>query len=330
MKRLAGYELTQKKEETMTSIKKQIFYAHDAGAAELIGFYFKEAINKNGVSSATLLGEGYAKSIFQRENLCFQAFDQSEEVLNYFREQQDCLDSLMAGTSAINHTHLFLCKAAKTSGIHSTLCIDHWMNLPQRFMCKNESVIPDCVSVIDAFCKKELVDWGINSSKIKIAGHPVIDLIVTNLSRLRHSHQHQLEVRKKVNINIHDKVNVFISEDITGLGLKQKLGFDELDSFKLFFKNISEGQCIIKVHPREAKEKWPIFLKANSFDSCILVNDEITPIEVLSIADQVGGLYSILLVQAHLAGIHTVSYQPNLSCQNYLQGSLGDTIQTII
>jgi hypothetical protein len=311
-------------------MKITVFYAHDPGAAELLSFYYKDFTAKSGQDKTVLLGKGYAVRVFKKQNLPFLPFDKTVDLINYFREKKDKIDSLITGTSREDDSDYLLWKEAKTFDINSTAYVDHWMNLHGRFYRYNEFFTPDKICVIDRYCKNKLIAYGVKGSKIEIAGHPVLSNRTKELSNLRADQKHIQNLKKKLDLSDGIKVNLFISENISELGLKNSLGYDEFDSFISFYKSISEGVVIIKVHPKEKLNKWRSFLEKNNLNSCLLIYDEHDPVELLSISDNVGGLYSILLILANLAGINTVSYQPNLKFKNYIEGSIGGGIKTVV
>jgi hypothetical protein len=311
-------------------MKITMFYSHDPGAAELVSFYYKDFVEKNGQKKAILLSKGYAVDVYKKQNLSFLPFDKTEDLIKYFVMEKDRIDAIITGTSRDDDSDYLLWKEAKALGIDSTAYVDHWMNLHKKFCYNGKFFTPDKICVIDEYCKDELIAYGVEGSKIEITGHPVLLHRAKTLSGLRSDQKHVQKIRKKLNLSDGVKVNLFISENISELGLKNSIGYDEFDSFMSFYKSISEGVVIVKAHPKEGLRKWSSFIERNNLSNCLLVYDEIDPVELLSISDNVGGLFSILLPLAHLAGINTVSHQPNRKGENYLKGSIAKEIKTVV
>lgn len=307
-----------------------VFYSHDLGAAELLLFYYREFLKKNPAKRAELWAMGYAADMYKKEVLRFRYFKDREGLISYFRGNKSSVEQLVTGTSQEEDSDYILWKEARALAIPSAAYVDHWMNLIERFDYGKEFFTPDKICVIDEYCKSVLVRHGVDGADVEITGHPLLTARVEKLKELRNDPAYCEAVRKKLGIDRETKINLFISEDMTELGLKKRFGYDEFDSFRSFRMSVRGGALIVKIHPRERRGKWEDFVKKDDVRGCLLVYNEIEPLDLLAIADNVGGLFSILLALAHLAGVKTVSHQPNLKCDNYLRGSLAEGIKTVI
>jgi predicted dehydrogenase len=303
----------------------RVYYAHDPGAAELIAHYFSHDTGAEKI----LIGQGYAVGIFKKLGIKYAKVDSLNELLVYVKAIRGRIARIISGTSQSVDYDCQLWRWGAHEGIPVEVHLDHWMNLLERFSHFEEMIIPAQIDVIDAISRDILLDNGFPDDAINVSGQPVMEIKAHSIEVMRADLSHRKWLKEQLGLPEYRDINVFISENITELDLREKFGFDEWDSFRSFRDELDNAAVIIKLHPKESIEKWESLLAKSSIYDCILVYDQVDPEALVAVADQVGGLFSILLLQAHMAGIPVVSYQPGAKIYKPLNDSFVNGIRTV-
>jgi hypothetical protein len=295
------------------SKSKLLFAAHDPAAARLLLPVFRLAV-ANGFD-VTFLAAGPAKAIWAEEGLSF--LGETPDLGDY--------NLLLTGTSFHADFDRVLWAKAREAGIPSLAGLDAWINLRRRFLDakSGELVLPDIIIAIDAENRQALLAEGI-STRIEIAGQPHLEAVVERLRRKKENKKpviHGLDpgvhVDGRVKPGHDDKCSnrfiiAFFSEPIDTDFPDGSRGFDQFEMAALLAGALvahAPAKLIIQPHPREDIEKWKERITA-PLGVAVFIGEEQTD-DLLAKADLAVGMTSMVLIEAGLAGIPTLSLQPN-------------------
>lgn len=302
-----------------------VYFAHDPGAAELVGYMF--AHREPG--DAVLLGQGYAPGIYRKLGLVFEEITDTAALLSWMDSRGKMVVRIISGTSQNVDVDCRLWRWAAKRGIPVEVHVDHWMNPVERFAHLGELIVPDVVHVIDEGSRKALLAAGVATDRIAVSGQPVVEDKARLMRELRQDPDVRMRVARAVQLEFNAEIHIFISENLTELGLRARFGFDELDAFLAYRADLGGKSVVVKVHPKESEDKWRAFLEREAIKDCRVITDVVTPEELTAVADSVGGLFSILLLEAAKAGIPAVSCQPGMKIKNPMDNIYAGVIRTI-
>ena len=222
----------------------------------------------------------------------------------------DNIDLLLSGTSLEVFQDAKFWKWAKRKRIPSIGFVDSWVNYSQRFTIKNYyDTTPEIIGVIDRFMYNKMILSGAPENKLRIVGHPRFDMLSNLLTKNIHA-------KKSVQKN----VVVFTDPGvINGKDSKIEIGYSPIDVIAYLlnqFANTLEQKkehdfsIIIKPHPRESIQTYEEIVNKYSANGWAKVSNE-KPKVLLSQADVIIGMNSILLIDSSVIGLPTYSLQPN-------------------
>jgi hypothetical protein len=271
-----------------------LFAAHDPAAARLLLPVFRLAMASD--YRVDLLAAGPAQAIWAAEGLSF--LSEAPDLGAY--------DLLLTGTSFHADFDRVLWVKAREEGVPSLAGLDAWINLKRRFLDEKsgELVLPDLVIAIDEENRQALLAEGI-SIRSKIAGQPHLEAVVGKLRERRTN-------KKSVTPGLDDYVIAFFSEPIDSDFPDGSRGFDQFETAALLAESLSSHaplQLIIQPHPREDIKAWENRISAP--EGVALTIGGWRTDDLLAKADLVTGMTSMVLIEAGLAGIPTLSLQPN-------------------
>ena len=206
-------------------------------------------------------------------------------------------------------------KARKTKIIH---VLDSWCNYSKRLMIDGLPVFePDYYTVMDKISYDAAIKEGINKELLVITGH-------TAYSNMGDYTQNNNNINIKYDLEDTKKKILFISEPVSLDQPKKNLndyrGYTEKDVVRDLCGSLdrysNQIQLLIAPHPRDKIQYiYDLFAKyKKSVDIKILKKETIS--SILKHMDGVVGMASVVLYEAWLLGIPTISIQPNLVDNN--------------
>ena len=303
-----------------------LYYAHDPGAAELIAYLYSRR-DKQG---AILLAQGYAGAVFCKLGLCFEEMASTRELLEWLEVRGGTVERIVSGTSQSADADCQLWRRAAELNIPVEVHVDHWMYLLERFNHLGSLMVPQQVHVVDTDSRKKLLQAGFPEEIVVVSGQPVLEVKGRAMKEIRCDPAMRCRVLATLGLDATSPLNVFVSENLTELGLRAEYGFDELDSFQAYRAELGMASVVVKVHPKESEDKWRAFFERQDIHDCLVISRQIIPEELVAVADTVGGIYSILLLQANLAGVPVASYQPALKIDNPMASGFAAGIRTVL
>ncbi len=303
-----------------------VYFAHDPGAAELMAHLYAN----RGQGGAVLTGQGYAPGVYRRLGLPFREFIDTDSLLAWLGDRGDMVARIVSGTSQSADADCRLWRWASERGIDAEAHVDHWMHPVERFSHLDGLAMPDRVHVMDEDSRRALIEAGADPDRVYVSGQPVMEAKARAMADLRGDPAVRERVGRTLRLDDAHGLHVFVSENVTELGLRPRYGFDEMDSFLAYRAHVDQRPVVVKVHPKESEDKWRAFLGREGIDDCPVVTGTLTPEELVAVADSVGGMFSILLLEASLAGIPVVSCQPGLKTDNPMDNTLAGEIRMIL
>lgn len=217
-------------------------------------------------------------------------------------------------------TEKYIWKQAKERGVPSLAFLDQWQNYVPRFSGPGESerlaYLPDYINCIDGVGEIEMVREGFDPRTLVKLGHPYLSSLQAYAAIVD-----QAEVRVRMNIPPDARVALFASEAIREHFGRQR-GYDQYDALRLFLEITSRSSGdvtpLIKLHPKDSETEYRLTLKSHRGIRPVLVKNELTATECITIADVVYGMTSTMLIEAFVLGKQAISLQPGLQGEDLM------------
>lgn len=278
------------------------FAAHDPGAARMICAAV-DLVRDRG-HDVGFAGAGPALDIWreQGETVIDLDPDDSRSIAEIAAET----DLLVTGTGFGSYDRK-LWKTFGEEGVKTLAVIDSWTNLRKRFAdgpAGGTFIYPDRIAVIDRWSYDQLMaDEGV-PVPVYVVGHPHLQISTSTIRRRRGQRAENPE-----------KTLVFFSEPIREDYPGDTRGFDQFVAIAGLLSHLSLNEpvnVLIKLHPRENMATWNDKLAGIAIPDRVRVSITGEPVEDLLVkADGVMGMTTMVLLEAALAAIPVLSYQPN-------------------
>lgn len=227
-----------------------------------------------------------------------EEFENDREIADY--------NLLLTDTSEEVAETAFFWDIAKKNNILSIAYVDSWVNYAERFTVRRKfDKTPDYIGLIDHLMYQ----------RMEKSGAPVEKLVVLGYSRFETVLHRYMEFFQSAPLKKSPQIIFFTN--VTGPQIPNTDGgyhTKEVVEFVLqeFLKRKSsfpEINMIIKPHPRENADDYTNLIQSYQLQDFVMVSDE-DPYKLMSRADAVFGLNTILLVDSSELGIPTYSFQP--------------------
>lgn len=262
-------------------MKQFVFLVRDPGAYEAIYAVFLALCTESSVK-CDLFCFGTAAKM----NAAFAASETDTQrwIENHIRD----IDVLICGTGFHTEVELSLMEKCGQHGIRTVAILDYWSMYKNRFLANERFIWPDFFLVMDTIAEREAIEDGVPASIIKVLGHPGLDRVIK-------------QGHKKYG-------DAMMADSVLLLG--EPMDIDDGDAYEdRFFLNCihvlmsMKKDFSIKFHPRESeyiKKKYRQYSAEGNL------------LDVIQKYDIIIGITTIALLQAALAGKHTISYQPRM------------------
>jgi hypothetical protein len=200
-------------------------------------------------------------------------------------------------------------------GIPAVALLDHWCNYVERFSDRARlDCLPDALAVMDDAAASLLRAVGFPPERIHITGHPHLDEITPVTADER------IVARRALGVSDDRHVVTFASEPIAP-GAQRDLGYTAAEALEAVRSAIArvalDSLLIIRPHPRERQVAVP------SGELETIVARKGASREAIAASNVMTGMRSMLLLEAGLAGIPTLSVRPNGGPDHYLDAHAG-------
>ncbi|MBT3358871.1 MAG: hypothetical protein HN403_04500 [Rhodospirillales bacterium] len=208
--------------------------------------------------------------------------------------------------------------AVRNRAVPSVAVIDAWTNLRRRFSGESGvEVLPDALCVPDQIMADEIAAGGWCTSRVHVTGHPHLQETVQRLKNQRIGH-----------LRSEPPIVAFFSEPvIQDHGGASVVGYDQfgvMDAVVGALGSLGAARLIVQPHPREHRENWARWLEDKPEDAKRRISiGEWRTDELLNRCDAVVGMTSMVLAEAALSGIASLSLQPGRKAEiNPLMGRI--------
>jgi len=290
--------------------------ARDAGAASALTPVVARLIAEG--ARPEIVAWGNARAVFEAEGLAVRTFAEEPEP----GEIESLLTAtgaavMLSGTSLRAKLDGRFWSAAETAGIPSLALLDHWKNYAERFtVAAPFDVLPTAIAVMDDVARRELITLGCPPDRVRVTGQPRFDVLLDGLP---------LDLRKRarasLGIDTSRRVAVFASQP-RGIPYDEGGGFTQEEALSAFLDALKEvapdALALVKLHPVEQVEPVAAVLAARSGNE-IRVLQEGSTLELAAVADVFCGMTSIVLLDAALLGVPTVSIRPGGGASHFVE-----------
>lgn len=216
----------------------------------------------------------------------------------------------------MSEKHLW--RHARRAGVPSIALLDQWQNYAMRFSGAGDdqhlAFQPDYINCINAIGREEMLRAGFEEARLLEFGHPYLSSL-----RERAQKVERAQIAGRLSLDNGEQVALFVSEAIRE-HYGNTRGYDQYDAIRLFLRILSQAagkfRPLIKLHPKDALAGYEAVLKDYAALAPIVVQDEVSPVECVSIADIVFGMSSVMLIEAYVLGKNVVALQPGLRVED--------------
>lgn len=311
-----------------------VIFSCEPGGAEVLIPVIK-LLKTQTVHKVIVLGYGYGAERFKRAGIEY------EEVGHIAKGEFTILDRhgpnlvISSATSHPDHdmSEKHLWESARTSGIPTLAFLDQWQNYAIRFSGPGSAeplaYLPDFINAIDAIGERELIAAGIDPQHLIKLGQPYLSALTTDIALVDKD-----TVRSALKLPLGRRVVLFASEAIAEHYGKSR-GYDQYDAIALFMDRMAAKAgrgdlLLIKLHPKDTLFEYQKILANYPNLDTLLIQNEVSALEALAISDEVFGMTSVMLVQAHILGKPVVSLQPGLCVEDPLVLSRCGIIEAVV
>jgi hypothetical protein len=297
-----------------------LFVANNPGSVQ-VAFPVARTLHARGVRTKMYL-TGHGVDLCEASGVSFEILDSSyslAKIADLLEQEQPGV--LVAGssvrTSYLGSIENDFREVAARRGIFSTSILDCWTSYRDRFSADEGGLLdrlPDLIFAMDDHAREGMISCGIPQERIVTVGSVYLDSLAdisVNLNRIEPA-----LLKAELSLPPEAKVVTFISEPLSVDYPDSAAPYDEFavvfDLIKLKEASGDLGTAFhlcLKPHPRE------VACKFDRFASECLVAPEMDKFRLLRASDLVVGMTSMLLVEAYLLNVPTISYQPGLPTQ---------------
>jgi len=299
-----------------------LFFAEDPGAANFVAPLISPLIEAGvypGVFAA-----GLAESRFRRAGIKF-------DPVSRYSSAQDCLEEtrpalVAVGTATNQDTYgLALIESARKAGVPSIGMVDLPVNAETRFRGRTSDPLayaPDFLLVPDSYTAEAYYRLGVPSECVAVLGHPHFDHVRAAREEFLTVDREELRMCHFTGAKLKDRIVLFATEgsarispppkgyphEYTLAGRGHAPGRTELilEEFLDAVSGLAEKPfLVLRIHPKDTPHDYAQYLK--EFDAISQGGDALSLIHA---SDLVVGLSSMLLLEATLLGVRTLSILP--------------------
>lgn len=296
--------------------------ARQAGSANALAPVIR-FLRESAGAEVAVFGFQPAYDCFLRLGMSPQLVEPSDDVLGPFLPERP--DGLLTGTSLNAGEDGRIWTRAQQLGVPSLALLDHWCHYWERFTAPGQgrfNRLPDKIAVMDQAAFMAMVKAGCPRERLAVTGHPALDELTEREWPLDRT------ALAEVGLPDGNRTILFVSEPQSkdyGMGPDSPnyLGYTEelvLDALLAEVESLTgtgnlPTSLIIRPHPTETGEVLEGVLERHRRVPAKIIRGG-SPRPLVSTADAVVGMTSILLMEAALMGRPVASFRPNnrVSC----------------
>ena len=279
-----------------------IFAAHDPGAGKMLSGATKEARRRG--HEIRFVCDGPAKNLWLEEGETVEHLDIESD--RDIAQVTASTDLVVTGTG-FGPFERQIWQSLRGHEQKTFAVIDSWATFKRRFIGDKQDerlILPDAIGVVDDWSLRQIQNDQWSNVPLHVVGQPHLQQITDAvLSRRR---------RRAAN---RETTLVFFSEPIREDFPDGSRGFEQFGVFSDVLTNLNDGQplrVLVKPHPRELSSKWEKLVTEWPVNSPLKLElSEQNADDLLGFADGVIGMTTMVLVEAALSRVPTVSCQPD-------------------
>jgi hypothetical protein len=295
-----------------------LFFTSEPGGAEVLTPLIP--VTRDAGHEVRIAAYGHGAARFQANGICYRTVEpllpEGRSFLD--EERPDFLITSATSLPERDMSERYLWRHARRMGIGTLAFIDQWQNYSARFSgcSKDERLkyLPDYVNCIDDIGKAETLEAGLPKEKLLTFGHPYLAGV-----RKAYSYKTVAEILPLLDTAASEYRSedtfLFVSEPLLE-NFENSRGYNQYIVLDYFLKNVQRSRrnarVIIKLHPKDRGERFREIASQFSDIRTHFVQNELSSLECLVLADRVFGMTSIMLIEAYLLGKSVVSLQPGL------------------
>ena len=295
--------------------KKVLFFSCEPGGAEVLIPVIRLVRAQPGFE-ATVAGYGHALKRFAGRNIACLETHSVQEVDSFLldSERPDLLITSATSLPEVDMSEKYLWRQARSKGIASIAFLDQWQNYAIRFSGPGGggrlTYLPDWINGLNAIGCSEMISEGFDKDRLLALGHPYLSSLRSDISTLEPA-----GLKMQLQIPAGAKVVLFVSEPIREYYGGAR-GYDQYQALEFLLadlaKSVEKPRILVKLHPKDNAASFRGLI--NKFHSLApqLIDDDLSSLECLTVADFVFGMSSIMLIEAYVLGKSVVSLQPGL------------------
>ena len=237
-----------------------------------------------------------------------------QQLDNLFESERP---KVLVSGSSLSHTFLGTAEQkfrdqANKRRVYSISILDHWTNYRARFSFdggETLAALPDMICVMDERARAEMLECGFADKRISVTGSPHLENVYLDFLGVKNEEIEQLRTQYMAG---HNRLVLFLSEPISSDHGISERGYDELSVLGQLRESLESlntqqslcSQLLVKPHPRESDQKFLSLGYRTTIPSAAL------PLKTLACCDLVVGMTSMLLIEAGLVCLPTLSIQP--------------------
>ena len=199
---------------------------------------------------------------------------------------------------------------ANQNGVPSISIIEHWSWYIKRFKFEGSLLLPNYIILNDQFAFEQAINEGLPSNRLRTLGNPYLERILT----INNEDKDTKGIKHFYSFPSGKKLIFFISEELKKAfppNSNDYMGYDEFMVLEILKSTISPNDhLVIKLHPEECKSKY-----IHQVSERITIVESFPLGEMLTIADKIVGMGSMLLLEASLHRNDVISFRPNANKQ---------------
>ena len=300
--------------------------ARDAGAASALAPVVRELL-AHGPLQPQIVAYGKALAVFEAMSLPVFAFPEEPELeeIDEFLDASDAV-AVLTGTSMRAELDGRFWAAAHAAGIPSVAVLDHWTNYAERFTVSAPfDRLPAVIAVMDEVAKRALVERGCPADRLRVTGHPRFDALPVAITP-----DLRARARRELGCGADRRVIVFASEPQTRY-YGNRHGYTEVGVASVLLDATAavapDALVVFKLHPLEdVAGLWSEVRRRGIPEVRVLRSYPI--LELAAASDVFSGMTSIVLLDAAVLGVPTLSVRPGGGQSDFLDAH-ADLIESV-
>lgn len=297
-----------------------LFFSSEPGGAEVLVPVIQLVQSTSGYSTV-VLSYGPGAAVFEQHGIPYVNTGKYRlgDFSPFDRYHPQAVITSASSFPAKDMSEKYLWHDARLRGIPSIAFLDVLQGYHLRFCDEHdyEKLIyfPDFINCINEVGREELLQLGIESTRLVVFGHPFQSEMKTRYQQVDTG-----ILRTRTGYGIEDTILLFVSQPIEEY-YGDRLGYTQYTTFQYFLDHVAKRhtreKIILKLHPKENRSSFQDIISSRMLKNVSILQNEISSVDCILIADLVFGMYSTMLTQAYVLEKPVVSFLPGSNKEEY-------------